>query len=68
MGKTRKGSGGRVGEKPRKIRTSGIKNIHAGSVIWCDNCRTKGVHKRVGDVARCYDRQVSEGIDFSWVR
>jgi len=67
LGKTRKGGKGLVGERPKKVNRQGP-NVRAGQVLWCDNCRTKGVHERVGQIAKCYDRVVVEGIDFQWVR
>ena len=69
MGKVRKGRGGRVDvpDKARKPpRTP--KTSRAGQVIWCDNCQTKGAHTLIGQVAKCYSRVVSEGVDFFWVR
>lgn len=69
MGKTRKGRGGRVEvydktkKKPRPPKTS-----RPGQVIWCENCNTKGVHTQVRQVVKCFDRLVSEGADFFWVR
>ncbi len=69
MGKVRKGRGGRVDvpdktkKKPRPPKTS-----RAGQLIWCENCQTKGVHTRVGEVARCFGHIVDEGSDFFWVR
>lgn len=69
MGKTRKGRGGRVEvydktkKKPRQPKTS-----RQGQVIWCENCNTKGVHTQVRQVVKCFDRHVSEGADFFWVR
>src|SRR3546814_16483961 len=46
VGKVRKGGKGHVGEKPKKTRRPG-KDVNADQSIWCDNCKTKGVHKHV---------------------
>lgn len=68
MGKVRKGKGGRVIEDKTKKARRPVKSSRGGQAIWCENCRTRGVHTGIREVVRCFDRHVAEGTDFFWVR